>query len=305
VAPTYVIGYDASESARAALAFTTALARATGARTIAAHVYPSLVSPDEPHYGRAAVINAHVADAARADAERLLGGVDKEIETRALPGGSAAHVLHDLAERESAELLAVGATHRRALGRLAPGSTAERLLHGSPCPVVVAPARAGGGGVRSIAIAYDGREESVRALGAAEVIALQLRASLLLITGVDPGAAAVYLPPDSDEAVRAMASRARQGLDDAAAALRARGLDVETRLVVGAPARGIVDSCTGVADLLVIGSRGYGPMRAVLVGGVSRQVVDRPPCPVMVMPRGATVGPGATGRRGERGTQVT
>ena len=39
-------------------------------------------------------------------------------------------------------------------------------------------------------------------------------------------------------------------------------------------------------DLLVCGSRGYGPLRAVLLGGVSRRVAAEAQCPVIVLPRG-------------------
>ena len=39
--------------------------------------------------------------------------------------------------------------------------------------------------------------------------------------------------------------------------------------------------------LLVCGSRGYGPLRSVLLGGVSRRLVDGAQCPVLVLPREA------------------
>src|SRR5512133_4341250 len=39
-------------------------------------------------------------------------------------------------------------------------------------------------------------------------------------------------------------------------------------------------------DLLVCGSRGYGPVRAVLLGGVSARVAAEARCPVIVLPRG-------------------
>jgi nucleotide-binding universal stress UspA family protein len=38
-------------------------------------------------------------------------------------------------------------------------------------------------------------------------------------------------------------------------------------------------------DLMVIGSRGYGPVKAALLGGVSARVVTEAPCPVLVTPR--------------------
>ena len=36
-----------------------------------------------------------------------------------------------------------------------------------------------------------------------------------------------------------------------------------------------------------MGSRGLGPRRAVVLGSVSRRVVDRAACPVVVIPRGS------------------
>jgi nucleotide-binding universal stress UspA family protein len=39
-------------------------------------------------------------------------------------------------------------------------------------------------------------------------------------------------------------------------------------------------------DLPLCGSRGYGPLRAVLLGGVSRRIAAEAHCPVMVLPRG-------------------
>ena len=53
-----------------------------------------------------------------------------------LIGTSAAKALHEAAE---SGLLVVGSSHRGARGRVLAGSTAARLLSGSPCPVAVAP----------------------------------------------------------------------------------------------------------------------------------------------------------------------
>ncbi|HEX7609452.1 MAG TPA: universal stress protein [Solirubrobacteraceae bacterium] len=39
-------------------------------------------------------------------------------------------------------------------------------------------------------------------------------------------------------------------------------------------------------DLLVLGSRGYGPLARVLLGSVSRKLANRAHCPVLVVPRG-------------------
>lgn len=47
----------------------------------------------------------------------------------------------------------------------------------------------------------------------------------------------------------------------------------------------IVEAAADDIDLLVAGSRGYGPVRGVLPGAVSRYLVDNAPCPVLVVPR--------------------
>jgi hypothetical protein len=41
-------------------------------------------------------------------------------------------------------------------------------------------------------------------------------------------------------------------------------------------------------DLLVMGSRGYGPRLGALLGSVSRRVTWNARCPVLVVPRGST-----------------
>jgi nucleotide-binding universal stress UspA family protein len=58
---------------------------------------------------------------------------------------------------------------------------------------------------------------------------------------------------------------------------------------VGDPADFLIAASENV-DLLICGSRGYGPTRAVLLGGVSRRVTREARCPVIVLPRGAETG---------------
>jgi nucleotide-binding universal stress UspA family protein len=53
------------------------------------------------------------------------------------------------------------------------------------------------------------------------------------------------------------------------------------------------------ADLLVTGSRGYGPLRRVLIGSVSTPLMHSAPCPVMVVPRTAEFQPVAEGMAAE------
>ena len=78
---------------------------------------------------------------------------------------------------------------------------------------------------------------------------------------------------------------ARRFLDESVAGLGdgASGLDVERVAVNDLPARGLLDSAAD-ADLLVVGARGMGGFRGLLLGSVSQQVAQHAPCPVVIVP---------------------
>lgn len=86
-------------------------------------------------------------------------------------------------------MIVVGSSHTGRLGRVLPGSTAERLLRGAPCPVVVVPAGRGTTaerGFETVACAWDGTPESDAALGAAEALARSTGATLRVIRVFEP-----------------------------------------------------------------------------------------------------------------------
>jgi nucleotide-binding universal stress UspA family protein len=75
-------------------------------------------------------------------------------------------------------------------------------------------------------------------------------------------------------------------LEDAVVGLEAPGRIVTRALLDGRPASAIVDHATeSRAELVVIGSRGLGPIRSMVLGSVSAEVADHAPCPVLVVRR--------------------
>ena len=80
-----------------------------------------------------------------------------------------------------------------------------------------------------------------------------------------------------DDALR----RLDQALEAAGVDLRA--IEVDRRAVNDLPARALLDASKD-ADLLVVGSRGAGGFKGLLLGSVSQQVVQHAPCPVTVVP---------------------
>jgi nucleotide-binding universal stress UspA family protein len=275
-----LVGFDGSDGGRDALELTRVLAEATGAGVLVATVLPygPLPIPYE-------ILEGEEAERARPlfdEARKRLDGL--EVETRAFGGGTPAGVINDLGEREGVETIVVGSPHRGPVGRTLLGSVADGLLHGAPCEVLAAPrgyASEEHGPFRTIAVAYDDTEEAKTALKRAEAVALACRATIVVYTvaapvTVVPGAAGYTpaIPPEAGPIV----TRAVKSVDE--------GLAATGRVLSGQPGPALADACDEIgADLVVAGSRGYGPLARVFLGSVSTQLMHKAPCPVLVVPR--------------------
>ena len=284
-----LIGVDGSERSEDAVAFGRALALASGAPVILAMAHRA--EPLRPGADAHEVVLRE--DAGRTLA-RLAGALDDihNIELQPLVKDmSAAHALQELAEQEDAGIIVVGSSHTGRLGRVVPGSTAERLLHGAPCPVAVVPL-----GYRThataahpvVGCAYRQTEDGAAALGAAEELALALSASLRVMQVIEP-LERLYdigeMPLNLAEINASIYANTERILIERVGRLSAT-LESEGTLYSGRPADVLV-GLSETVDILVVGSRGYGPLMAVLLGGVSGQVIRSAACPVVVVPRRA------------------
>jgi nucleotide-binding universal stress UspA family protein len=283
-----IVGINDRPEAEDAIALGRSLAEASGAKLILATVLPYSPLP----IGVEAYEKA-LAEDSSALFERVGSRLSElDVETRAVGGGSPAHGLHELAEAERPDAIILGSTHRGALGRVFPGSVGERLLAGAPCPVAIAPHGYAGEShrLRVIAVGYDGRRESKLALGAARELASELGASLRLLTVAEPPVMVKQYSDLLRVTTSEFRERLNEGLDELPAETDAEGKLIEglgTELRVADPAGFLIAELEHDVDLLVIGSRGYGPVRRALLGGVSAKVIRSAPCPVLVIPRGA------------------
>jgi nucleotide-binding universal stress UspA family protein len=285
-----VIGFDGSDSGEDALALGLLLARATRAVPVV-----TVVHPQEYPIGVGRVDAEWVAFMHQR-AEELLGrarrllGEDAGAEYREVAAPSESRGLHDLAEQEQAEIVVVGSSHRGPLGRTYPGSTGDRLLQGSACPVAVAPRglrERPPAGLGTVAVAFLDTPEAHRALDAAVELAERAGARLRVVS-VMPPPAEVVLPVIGRDAEAAFVAKTRdlyrRALDEAVARVGGR-VEVVADLLEG----GVVDTLATIdrrdADLLVCGSRAYGPLRRVLLGGVSARLLRRAALPLLVVPR--------------------
>lgn len=266
-----IVGFDDTEQARDALDLGVVLATAFGRTLTVAAVFPG----DDRGMLYAAQDSQWV-DKVRGEAEeklavaRELAGDRIEINAITLGPGSAARMLYEYAEAEHPRALVLGSSAHASFGRVSPGSTVERLLHGISCPVVVAPRGFAGRTelIGPIAVGYDGTDEAEHAVQFAAGLAAESGRSVRVVAVADGGM--------------------RSGLEEQVVEV-ADHLDVPAVgeiLPVRRSVAAVLSDLPGERpSMLVCGSRGYGPVRQVFLGSVSVQVVRRAAYPVVVVPR--------------------
>ena len=181
------------------------------------------------------------------------------------------------------DVLVVGATSHP--GRLTDllGSVATAVVHRATCPVVVVhgvgfAARP----LQRIVVGVDGSPASDAALLWATEQALHSGAEIVLVHGwIYPyhvSRTAANEPRDDMrlDAMRVLEASAQRA-NEVAPTVACHSIITEE-----SPAKAIVDTAAG-ADLVVVGSRGHGGFAAMLLGSVSRTVLQHAPCPVAVV----------------------
>lgn len=276
-----LVGYDGTDGAKDAVALCAAIA---------------------PPDAYVAVVDVLPYPGAPSSAFRLLKGTDfvepeeyfapavtglpgRRVETISYLGASPARVFESFAVENAIDLIVVGSPHHGTLGRVLAGSVSQTLLHGAPVPVATAPhgyADRADGALGTVAVAYDGGEESQAALAYASALVESAGARLDVLTVERPTApvsgAIAYtfaLPQDTDDIQR-------QALEEVDPSIPLR-----RRVLHGQTADVLADACHDGVDLIVVGSRGYGTVERVLLGSTSTALIHESPCPVLVVPRPA------------------
>jgi nucleotide-binding universal stress UspA family protein len=249
-----------------------------------------------PRESRAGLVSGDHAMAVRQAVREQLERVAETLEADhhvpvLVRAGSAGQVLYDVAEHYDAAAVVVGSSHHGTVGRVLMGDVAGGLLHGAPCPVAVAPRgySAPADGLRRIGVAFTDTPEGRQALVRAAELAQRCGGSIHSFTAVEPvewttpAAVPGWAPPvDLIDSSRIRAQRSA----DMALELLPSGLTATSEVVDGPPLRALTEA-SATLDLLVCGSRGYGGLRSVMVGGVSRGLAHHAHCPLLVVRRGA------------------
>jgi nucleotide-binding universal stress UspA family protein len=285
-----IVGYDGREVSDDALALGLRLARAYDDELVVAAAYGFGQEPGDEVEGYFAR-RAHYFSETFARAAEQLGTFP--FTTTAiddLPG----RALFMLSEELEARITVVGSTTRGRIGRTLVGSTGQAILSSAlTSAVAVAPrgyARSEHPSIGLVGVGFDGDDDSARAVREAKRLADLMDADLRVIS-VRPLLTRPFSPVGPEEISEAELERLLRELAD----VDPGGERVELVSDSGDPAEALARHGVEL-DLLIAGSRGFGPIRRALLGSTSSALMRTSPCPVMVVPRGETNRPTAADR---------
>lgn len=214
--------------------------------------------------------------------ERERAQAEVQAELLSCAASSPGRGLHELVEQRQADLLVVGSCSRGPFGRVLIGDDTRASLNGAPCAVAIA-ARGYSENpvpIATIGVGYDGSPESEAALAAARELAQRNRALVraLEVVAIPNYAFTGFGAPALGESIETMLSEANARM----AALEG----AEGRAVYGLSGEELAAFGDDL-QLLVVGSRGYGPMRRLLLGSTSDYLQRHARCSLLVLPRPA------------------
>jgi nucleotide-binding universal stress UspA family protein len=244
--------------------------------------------PPVPAYDRAMV------DAARQaadDARARLATRFPAVEVRVVDGDPRVLITQH-AEEWHADLIVVGARGLGAVAGLLLGSVSSAMVHHAPCPVLVVKNQPRT--LLRVVIGVDGSEDSLAAARFFAALPLDPATVVRLVGVVErpryPYSSPEVITPTLEAAVEELVAERRAAIADALARveveMNGRVLAIERSIAVGLPAEQIIAAARqDKADLVVIGARGLGAIKRLLLGSVSERVLHRADCPVLVVKR--------------------
>jgi nucleotide-binding universal stress UspA family protein len=270
-----LVGVDGRQGGRDAIALARELAT-PDARITLAHVYGS-----DWVLGHGAAVGADIDRSVASEIlvrERQKAGIDAALVCSAL--SPPARGLHELAEERGADLLVVGSSRHALLGRALIADDTRAALNGAPCAIAIAPRgyTQMDHRLRTLGVGYDGSRDAEAALGAARELAVRFDAAIraMWVVSLQDVKDETPLPADWPQTTEVLVSRCQGELE------RLEGVDAEA--TYGGPREELARLSREV-DLLIVGSRSYGPAHRLFQGTTSTYLTRHTGCPLLVLPR--------------------
>jgi nucleotide-binding universal stress UspA family protein len=242
--------------------------------------------PFDPGYG-----DEQARQALDAIVEGILGDGGDAVARRTVNDRTSRGLLEVSAD---ADLLVLGARGLGGLRAMVLGSVTRQCLHHAAIPIAILhhdpaaepatdPIRPGGD--NRIVVGVDGSETATRALAWSVDEARKRHARVIALHAWIPPYVGAELVPAAAFETTEFERLGQATLDSAIESVDTNGLDppIERLVVSGAPANALLDVADG-ADLLVVGSRGVGGFKGLLLGSISHHVTHHARCPIVVIP---------------------
>ena len=280
------VGVGDNPEAFDAMVLAATLARLTAAELMPVTVYPDLPAPVLRRTGRG-----------RTEAEALLRKLNAFMARGSRPvveaDCSVPHALARVVSREHPDLLVVGSSRHAPRGRVRIGRYTRQLLGEAKCSLAVAPRGLCSEGQMRLAVigvGFDGTPEAEQAVRHAGSLARASRARLRVRAVVEDRLPYVgwtpvrpYVQGMWDEVIAPEVESLRIAAQREASAT---GADFTLEAGFGDPPGELI-ALSEEVDLLVIGSRRWGPAVRVLLGSAGETLMHNAGCSVMVVPRPA------------------
>lgn len=293
-----LVGVDGTPSGRDAVALARALSAAGDPDVLLVGAYSDPLLPFPPGLRRDVGLGREVERLLLETREELAPSARTHVKADLSPGRALCHEL----EHERADLVVLGSSRKLAGGRAGAGHTGRQVVHGATCPVALA-ARgiaeaAEPFALHRVVVGVDRSPEADEALALARALAEGAGAQLTAVGVVDDRLPATVAPAGMavelvqwDQLVGAHRVQTERLL----AELSERIPQLATELRVGEPAEELAAVAEG-ADLLVVGSRRWGPLSRLVLGSTGEELLHEAPCSLLLVPRPAAEAvPGAAG----------
>jgi nucleotide-binding universal stress UspA family protein len=279
-------GVDETADAIHAAELAEEIARATGADLLLMTAYQDPLLPFPLTLGGSPTHRLH-------DAEQLLRTVRPahapHAHTRAIPDFSSSRALRRTAETEGVDLVVLGGARAASNGKLRVGHTGRQVLHGAPFAVAFASPEFGqsAGVLRRIVVGVDGSPEAVFALRVATQLATASGAEIAAVSVLDDRVPLVWTPLGLSAEMARWDETMDRRHDRIAARMQELVPDrdgIESEILVGDPLEQLAHAAQE-SDLLVLGSRAWGPPGRISLGSTADALCQGTPCSVLIVPR--------------------
>jgi nucleotide-binding universal stress UspA family protein len=285
---TILVATDGSADAHVALDAAADLAKRSGStlHLVTAYEAPAAVYAAPNYLGLGELLGT-LEEAARDLLSRekvRVEGLGSSVHGLHAERGPACEAIVQIADMVDADLIVVGSRDSGALRRIIAGSVSTQVLHRTQRPVLIVRGGATSWPPAHMIVGFDRSSTSrCAAQVAASIARLYADASMELLEVVPPPSAQAigYVSySDDDEVEQGSLDMLAKSLEDAA------GHVITAAQAPGDPAAVLLaraNSQTG-SSLIVVGSRGLGSVRRLLLGSVSTKLLHSGHTPLLIVP---------------------